>query len=143
MRFEAVDFCGRHPPSAVTRLLHSRRLLVALLLALGLVPLALLAYVSTHMASNAISDRVRENLASTATMSALYVNEELRGLAEVDQSFANRVVRTDTLDAALTPARERETITEPLTELSQVRQGIGTAFLADPSGRLVEIVPAT
>jgi signal transduction histidine kinase/DNA-binding response OmpR family regulator len=122
---------------------RARRLLVTILLAGGLLPLALLAYLSTDIAGDALGDRVRNNLQASATMGALYINEELRGLAEVDESFANRPALVNALADGDRRRYDRAAIRETLDELSRVRRGIGTAFLADADGRLVDIVPET
>jgi hypothetical protein len=125
------------------RILRSRRRLVAVLLAGGLLPLALLAYLATDIATDAMGNRVRDNLQASATMSALYINEELRGLAEVDESFANRPALVNALANGDERRYDRAAIRRTLKELSRVRRGIGTAFLADADGRLVDIVPET
>jgi signal transduction histidine kinase/DNA-binding response OmpR family regulator len=124
-------------------LLRSRGMLVAALLAAGLVPLALLAYFATSIATHAIRNHVEENMRASAAMSALYVNEELRGLAEVDESFADRPLFVRALSEGRRDHHDRAHIRQTLEELSQVRNGIGTAFLADTNGRLVGIVPET
>ncbi len=69
-----------------------RQVMVTLFLVLSVGPLALLAYFSVSLASEAVRHRVKDSLAAEASLSALYVREELQGLAEVDQSFARRPV---------------------------------------------------
>jgi len=127
----------------VSRIARSRWALTALLIAIGLVPLGLLAYLSTNMAADAVRQRVDESLQGSAAMSALYINAELRGLSEVDESFANRPVLVEALADGDSTHYDHRKIHDTLEELSRVRRGIGTAFLADSRGRLLDIVPAT
>ena len=105
-------------------------------------PLALLTYFSVTLSSDAVRHRVRESLSVEASIAAQYVRQELRGLAEVDQSFARRPVIVHALQRG--PRHyDRATIRRNLVELSHVRPGIGTACLARLDGRLVDIVPRT
>jgi signal transduction histidine kinase/DNA-binding response OmpR family regulator len=127
----------------VTLLFRTRGATAAVLLILGLVPLALLSYYAIRTSSEAISDRVRDNVEATAAMSALYIDEELRGLAEVDESFANRLYLRAAVSGRRLNRDDRARIAQTLDELNRVRPGIGTAFLADADGRLIDIVPAT
>ena len=119
-----------------------RRVMVPLFLVLSVGPLAMLAYFSVTLASEAVRHRVKDSLAAEASLSALYVREELQGLAEVNQSFARRPVLIRALAAG--PGRyDLTTVRRNLVELSRVRPGIGTTFLARPDGRLIDIVPPT
>ena len=127
----------------MARFLRSRGAPMALVLALGLIPLGLLAYLATSMASDAMSGRVRESLQASAAMSGLYINEELRGLAEVDESLANRPFLIAALAGGDSSRYDRGAIRQTLEELSRVRRGIGTAFVTDTNGRLIDIVPET
>jgi signal transduction histidine kinase/CheY-like chemotaxis protein len=127
----------------VTRLLHSRGALTALLLVIGLVPLGLLAYLSTDLAADAMKNRVEASMEASAAMSALYINEELQGLVEVDEAFADRPSLVTALAGGDARRYNRPNIRATLEELAHVRRGIGTAFIADTSGRLIEIVPET
>jgi signal transduction histidine kinase/DNA-binding response OmpR family regulator len=125
------------------KLLRSRGTLVGALLAAGLVPLALLAYFATSIASHAMKEHAEESMRASAAMSALYVNEELRGLAEVDEAFADRPHLVRALADGEARRYDRAHIRQTLEELARVRRGIGTAFLADTNGRLVDVVPET
>jgi len=127
----------------VSRVIRSRWVLTAVLIVIGLVPVGILAYLSTNMAADALRHRVDESMQGSAAMSALYINEELRGLAEVDESFANRPFLVQALADGEGTQYDHRQIRQTLLELSKVRRGIGTAFLADSNVRLVDIVPAT
>ena len=119
-----------------------RQAVVTLFLVFSLGPLVLLAYFSITLASDAVRHRVTESLRVEASIAALYVRQEMLGLAEVDQSFARRPILID----ALSRGRGHDdlaVVRSELVELSQVRAGIGTAFLARPDGRLIDIVPPT
>jgi len=121
----------------------SRWWLLATLLATGLIPLGLLSYFAVDLGGRAVDRRVKENLTTSASISALYFREELRGLAEVDTSFATRPSLVEALAGGDKSRYDRSFIRGTLEQLSRVRPGIGTAFLADSKGRLVDIVPAT
>ena len=121
----------------MSRLIRSRWVLTAVLIVIGLVPVGILAYLSTNMAADALRHRVDESMQGSAAMSALYINEELRGLAEVDESFANRPFLVQALADGEGTQYDHRQIRQTLLELSKVRRGIGTAFLADSNGRLV------
>jgi signal transduction histidine kinase/CheY-like chemotaxis protein len=125
------------------KFLASRRGVVALFLALGLAPLLLLAYLSVTASTRALDRRVRESLGLSASIGARYIGEELRGLAEVDAAFAGRPLLIRTLERNRLTGSDRRLIRQSLEQLSRVRSGIGTAFLADPRGRLIDIVPTT
>jgi signal transduction histidine kinase/DNA-binding response OmpR family regulator len=117
-----------------------RRALVFLVFGLSVASIALLAFFSVRLATNAVTDRVRDNLRSSSSLSALYVSEQLRGLAEVDAAFASR----PSLMRALRPGHyDRKFIRFTLNQLISVRPGIGTAFVADDRGTLVDILPPT
>jgi len=105
-----------------------RSVLVGVFALLSVGPLALLTYFSVTLSSDAVRHRVRESLSVEASIAAQYVRQELRGLAEVDQSFARRPVIVHALQRG--PRHyDRATIRRNLVELSHVRPGIGTAFL--------------
>src|SRR5439155_14917902 len=147
---EAIQSAGasRHRRRAgrnriVSRVIRSRWVLTAVLIVIGLVPVGILAYLSTNMAADALRHRVDESMQGSAAMSALYINEELRGLAEVDESFANRPFFVRALASGDSTRYDHRQIKQTLLELSHVRRGIGTAFVADSDGRLLDIVPAT
>ncbi len=119
-----------------------RSVLVSVFSVLTMGPLVLLAYFSVSLSSDAVRQRVRESLQVEATIAALYVRQEMQGLAEVTQSFARRPVLVRALRGG--PRRyDAAAIRRNLVEISRVRPGIGTAFVARPDGRLVDIVPPT
>jgi PAS domain S-box-containing protein len=115
--------------------------LVALLALLSVVPLALLAYSSVHLASGAVRREVETRLSSNAALSATAILEEMDGLGELVESYAQRPALIDGLTR---PGQDvGDDLVPQLTELRLARPGIATAFLAAPDGTLLEIVPAT
>ncbi|MEJ7787101.1 MAG: sensor domain-containing diguanylate cyclase [Solirubrobacteraceae bacterium] len=119
-----------------------RRAIVVLFLLLSLGPLALLAYFSVTLATDAVNERIRDSLRIEASISARYIQQEMQGLAEVNESFAHRPVLVRAMSGG--PGNyDTAQIRRNLRELSGVRSGIGTAFVARPDGRLIDIVPLT
>jgi PAS domain S-box-containing protein len=117
--------------------------LIAMFVLLSMVPLALLAFVTVRIASDALNQEVKARLSSTASVSAIAVQRELQGLARIVNSYANRPSLISAL-AHGDPARyDREAITSQLSELQQAYPGIVGSSLARPDGRLVDVVPAT
>ena len=116
--------------------------LIALFVVLSAVPLISLAFFSIRLASEAVTQEVNARVRSTAEASAVAVEKELQGLAELVDSYARR----PTLIGAVrqpTVRSDRPMIRFTLNQLQHARPGIATTFLADPTGRLIDIVPAT
>jgi PAS domain S-box-containing protein len=115
--------------------------LVALFLVLSAVPVVLLTWLSVRVASDALRDEAEARVRSTASLSATAVERELQGLLDLVKSYAGRPSLQEALadpdDFDLTQIRFH------LEELKGSRPGIATAFMADMSGILIDIVPAT
>jgi PAS domain S-box-containing protein len=115
--------------------------LIALFLVLSAVPVALLTWLSVRVASDALRDEAEARVSSTASATATAVESELHGLLDLVESYAGRPTLREALsdpnDFDLTQIRYH------LNELKQSRPGIATAFVADPSGILIDIVPST
>ena len=116
---------------------------VALAVAVGLLPLALLAYLSIHLASDAVEREVEARVGSSASLSAAAVEEEMRGLRALVDSYAGRPHLVAALRGGVRSAPERRVLRFHLRELREARPGIYTTFVADPRGGLVDIVPST
>ncbi|HUP70837.1 MAG TPA: response regulator [Acidimicrobiales bacterium] len=116
---------------------------VAIFASLTLLPLGLLAYLSTSLATNAVSDQVESKLASTATANAAYVSRELQSLGELVNSFAGRRFLRAALKEGDAGNYDLTAIRSQLAELRASRPGIATTFLVEPGGRLAGIVPET
>jgi signal transduction histidine kinase len=95
------------------------------------------------IAEDAVRDRVRNDLRAHAAISALYIEEQLRGLSQVNTSFANRGPFVHALAAGDTREHDVRAVRRTLEELRRLRPGIGTAFLANADGTLIDIVPGT
>jgi PAS domain S-box-containing protein len=116
--------------------------LTAALVALSLAPLALLTWFSVSLSAEAVRAQAEARVRNTATASAVYVSEQMDGLAKLVESYAQR----PSLVAAMRrPAagRDHRAVAVHLAELQRAREGIAVAFLTEPDGRLVDIVPPT
>jgi PAS domain S-box-containing protein len=116
--------------------------LVAGLVLVSMGPLALLTWFSVSLSTQAVRSQAEARVRDTASASGVYVGQQLDSLAELVSSYAQR----PTLVAALhQPAsqRDRRLVGLHLSQLRQARPGIAVAFVADPRGRLIGIVPAT
>ena len=111
------------------------------LLTLG--PLILLAWFAITRSSEAVEREATARVQSTAAVGADFVHSELIGLAAVVDAYAKRPHLVEAL-ANGNPARyDRERIAFDLRELRKARPGITVSFLTQPSGHLVDVVPAT
>jgi signal transduction histidine kinase/DNA-binding response OmpR family regulator len=117
--------------------------LAAATLALGGVPLGLLAYLSIHLASNALRHEVERRVASTTEVISTLVQSDMDGLVQVVQGYASRPYLRTTLQVRDPSDATRAAIASQLRELRLARPGIATTFLAEPNGRLIDIDPAT
>ena len=115
--------------------------LIGLFMLLSLVPLALVTWFTVRKASDAVTDEVMARVRSTAALSGVAIQKEMQGLGELVESYAKR----PNLLAAIHPSGHDDLaqIDAHLSQLQQARPGIATAFLADPTGHLIDIVPAT
>jgi PAS domain S-box-containing protein len=120
--------------------LPMKRLIVVLVLLTAL-PLALLTGFALHVTSDALDREVKARVASTAAAGAVAIQNEMQGTRDLVESYAQR---TTLAEAVADSARyDHDLIGRVLTEVQQASPGIGTAFLASPEGRLIDIVPAT
>jgi PAS domain S-box-containing protein len=113
--------------------------LIGFLVLLTMLPLVLLTGFTIRLASNAVADEVKARARSSATLSAVAIQKEVEGLSAVVESYAKR---PDLLAAIREPHPDMVVITEELERLEE-RPGIATAFLADPAGRVIAVVPQT
>jgi signal transduction histidine kinase/ActR/RegA family two-component response regulator len=107
----------------------------------ALLPLGVLAFSTIRLASDAVTDEVSARLRSAASLSAAAIQREMGGLLDLVESFAGRPSLVEVLGDR--SASDRDAIRFHLKDLHAARTGVGTAFLADPSGRLIDIVPPT
>jgi PAS domain S-box-containing protein len=104
---------------------------------MSILPLLLMAYFSVHLATDSVRRETEKGIRNTASVSALFVGEEMEGLAALVDSYADRPSLIEAIKTG-----NRETMVSQLRELVG-RDGVRTAFLADPAGRLIDIRPAT
>jgi signal transduction histidine kinase len=112
--------------------------LIALCLALGAIPLALLAYFSVTLSTDAVRHEAEARVEATATVSAYAVQNELEGFARLVQSYAQRPL----LISAAAKGDLRG-IRYQLRQLHRARPGIAAAEFARADGVLVGVVPPT
>ncbi|HUH15234.1 MAG TPA: response regulator, partial [Gaiellaceae bacterium] len=119
---------------------RSPALLIALIGLLTLGPLGLLTYFSVSLAADALRREATERVTVIAAGRADAVATELEGLTALVESYASRRLLIRELGAETPDPAE---IRVHLRDLREGRPGIAIAFVADPDGRLIEIVPAT
>jgi PAS domain S-box-containing protein len=115
--------------------------LIAGLVLVSMGPLALLTWFSVSLSTKAVRSQAEARVRDTATSSAVAVGQEMDSLAELVGSYARR---PSLLAAMRQPStgHNRRMIGFHLAELQQARQGIAIAFVAQPDGRLFDVVPA-
>ena len=127
----------RHPQTGSQE--RARRLIAALVV-LCLAPLGLLTWFSLSLSAEAVRGQVDARVQNTASASAVYVKDQMDGLAELVGSYAQRpsLVRAMRRPGAAGNA----TIAFHLKELQRARRG--SPLLRHRAGRrLVDIVPRT
>jgi PAS domain S-box-containing protein len=129
----------RHPQTGSSE--RTRRLIAALVV-LCLAPLGLLTWFSLSLSAKAVRSQVDARVQNTASASAVYVKDQMDGLAELVGSYAKRPSMVGAMRQPGT-RRNRATIAFHLQELQQRRRGIDVTFATGPSGRLLGIVPPT
>ena len=119
----------------------TRRLVLAFTL-VCLLPLVLLTWTTQQLTEDAVESEVRARVVTTAVVSAESVRREMSSLAELVQSYASRPYLASALQPGV-PSADRAAVRTFLDELRGLRPGIQVAFVADTSGRLLEIRPET
>jgi signal transduction histidine kinase/DNA-binding response OmpR family regulator len=123
-------------PGRLTRLSPGRT--VGVFALLTLLPLLLLAGLSERMAGRAVRKDVEAHIATTASVSAGFVQQHLQGLAEVVASYAGRTRLVEAIGSG-----DEAVIAATLQELQNARPGMQGAFITAPDGRLTHVVPPT
>jgi PAS domain S-box-containing protein len=116
--------------------------LIAGLVLVSMVPLALLTWFSVSLSTKAVHSQAEARARDTAASSAVAVGQEMDSLAELVRSYAQRPTLIAAMRQPSTP-HNRRMLGFHLAELQQARRGIAIAFVAQPDGRLLDIVPAT
>jgi signal transduction histidine kinase/CheY-like chemotaxis protein len=127
-----------------SRLLRLSALQLGAIFALvSLIPLALLTYFSVSLAGDAVKRDAKERMSLTAALSAESVRQEMQGLKGLVESYAERPSLVAALSKGKPSPHERATLRQHLRDLRSAQEGIYTAFVAEPDGTLIDIVPAT
>ncbi len=114
--------------------------LVGILALLSLAPLALLAFFSVHLSTNAVSDEAKARVQSNAALATNALQQGMTSLTTLLSSFADRPA----LQAAIVDPNGNNgaLIQTQLRALKKASQA-GTVFLATPRGRPTNVAPAT
>jgi signal transduction histidine kinase/ActR/RegA family two-component response regulator len=118
---------------------RSTRSLIALSAALTLIPLALLAYLSVHLATNAVEHNAESRVQSNAGLAVSIFGTGMTGLATSLSTFAEQ---SSVRAAVAAPSSNREGLRQLLLELKNEQRSTTSVFVATRKGRLVEMVPA-
>ena len=115
--------------------------LVSLFTLLCMVPLALLTFMTIHLADRAVVGEVDARVRTASALTGEVVQQGLRGLVGLTESYAAGPLLTSAL-ADGDPARfDRPAIDMQLIQLKAARPGIGAAFVADAGCRPVQVQP--
>ena len=107
---------------------------------LTLVPLGALVLVTQKQAERTVQTEARESARSSARAGANVVSAEIRGLEDVVEAYAQRQLLERELHGG---AGRQQRVRRHLRELRNARDGISAAWVLEPGGRLVDILPAT
>ena len=130
------------PASARTGLFRSWWVLAALVVALGLAALGLLSYIVHDRATSAVRSEARHSLSSSASLTALFLEEQMSGIEGVIESYSRRL----RLQAAIERPGgvDRAELDRQLLELRDARADVlNVAGFADPEGTLLAGTVAT
>jgi len=127
----------RHPQTGSQE--RARRLIAALVV-LCLAPLGLLTWFSLSLSTEAVRGQVDARVQNTASASAVYVKDQMDGLAELVGSYAQRPSMVQSMRRP-GAGGNAATVAFHLKELQRARRGIAISFATEPNGRLVDIVP--
>ena len=117
--------------------------LVVLAAVLVYVPLVVMAVWSVHLTETAIRGQAEARVAGTAAASAAAVDHELKGLADVVESYSTRLTLVTAMGTGDPDQIDRQMVAFQLSALNRAGPRDGIAFLATAEGALVDIVPAT
>lgn len=121
----------RHP------LRRSAAGLVALFGALTLIPLALLAFLSVHFATDAVKHNAEARVESNAVLAVSTFGTAMSSFQTSIASFAAR----QRLHDAVVPTVDRAELRELLLRLKSEQRSTAAVFAVTPEGRLLDMVP--
>ncbi|MDQ6726678.1 MAG: response regulator [Actinomycetota bacterium] len=117
--------------------------MVSLLALVCLVPLAALTYLAIAVANRAVLKEVDTRVRTTATVTALLVQQQMQAVAELTSSYASRPLLRDALGDGDPAQFQNEAVVQQLVEHGAARPGIGGVFLTDTNCRLTQVEPPT
>jgi PAS domain S-box-containing protein len=120
-----------------------RRSLIAIFAILILIPLVGLTFLSVKLATEAVQKEVRARTLTTASVSGRFISERMTGLDKLVLSYAERPLLIEALGGGHPERYGLRAISSQTSQLRSAAEGVGTAFLADPTGRLISISPST
>jgi PAS domain S-box-containing protein len=120
-----------------------RRRLIALFALLTLLPLATLAYLSVRLASDAVRKEIVARTETTASVSSTLIAEKMDGLRDLVRSYAERPFLIEALGNGDPSAYDRAAVALQVKQLKSATNGVGTAFISDAAGKLLDIYPST
>ena len=127
-----ISWLGALPPGRLT----------AVFAILTLAPLALLGFVGLSLAEDAVTEEVEARILSTTSASVALFGEELRGLTQLVDSYADRPVLERALAGGKGGDIRLSVIAAHVAELNR-RPRIATALVTNADGRLLHVEPSS
>ena len=118
-----------------------RRPLVALFVLVGLLPLALLTYLAISIATDAVTRQTDQHLSLSASVSAVYVGEQLQSLEGVVTSFAQKSELVAAAGDGTAQSMNLPAIQSSVEQLATVGPGVTGALLLDSAGVVIAASP--
>ncbi len=116
--------------------LLSRRSVVVFFFLITAVPIALLAYSSIAISTDAAIRQAEKGAADSAQTSAVFIHQRLQDVAAQLDSYAQTNVAP-----AMEGGQGTTALGGALRDLIRVQSGVDTAFVTDPRGQLLAISP--
>ncbi len=123
----------------LTRLSNGR--LIALFLAMTMIPVLVLAFASVGAATDAVTKQADSRVQDTTSVTAALVHAQMKGLSDVVSSYADRPSLIHALGDGDPASYDPAGIDQQLISLHTSNAGNAVAFVSDPSGRLLGAVP--
>ncbi len=104
-----------------------------------LLPLAVLTYSTRRAAEHVVTEEVRRNVRTTASVSATLVAERVGGVVDLVESYATRPLVQSLFEQG--PAGVEQARLVPLVDGLLATSGIRGVFVTDLDGRLTQVLP--
>jgi PAS domain S-box-containing protein len=135
-RFSALGSLHAGDRRALTKL-------VASFVVFALLPLGLLAESSIRLSERAAASDARAAVRTTSLVSAELVRQQLEGLGQLVESYAERQLLLAALGDGSAASFDRAAIDRHLMQISAITTGVAGVFLTDAEGRVSDVLPAT